>query len=70
MTATELNSKPEDVKTSKLLTCAGGKARDVNFSFNFEDEDDAMELQPIMDKFDEYLNPKKDRTFIHHEFFS
>ena len=34
------------------------KARDVYYTFTFKAEDDAMELQPVIDKFDEYLNPR------------
>ena len=70
MTATESNNKPEDVKTSRLLTCIGEKARDVYYMFTFEAEDDAMKLQPVIDKFDEYLNPRKNITFLRFKFFS
>ena len=70
MTATESNNKLEDVKTSRLLTCIGEKARDVYYTFTFEAEDDAMKLQPVIDKFDEYLNPRKNITFLHFKFFS
>ena len=48
MTATESNNKPEDVKTSRLLTCIGEKARDIYYTFTFEAEDDAMKLQPVI----------------------
>ena len=70
MTATESNNKPEDVKTSRLLTCTGEKARDVYYTFTFEAEDDAMKLQPVIHKFDEYLNPIKNITFLRFKFFS
>ena len=62
MTTTEPNNKPQGVKTLKLLTYVGEKARDVYYTFTFEAEDDAMKLQPATDKFDEYLNPKKNIT--------
>ena len=70
MTVTELNNKPEDVKTSGLLTCVGEKARHVYYTFTFEAEDDATKLQHVIDKLDEYLNPRKNITFLRFKFFS
>ena len=29
-----------------------------------------MKLQPVIDKFDEYLNPRKNITFLRFKFFS
>ena len=58
------------VKTSRLLTCIGEKARDVYYTFTFDAEDDAMKLQHVIDKFDEYLNPRKNITFLLFKFFS
>ena len=39
-------------------------------SITFEAENDAIKLQPVIDKFDEYLNPRKNITFLHFKFFS
>ena len=64
MSATESNSKPKDVTTSRLLTYIGEKTRDASYIFTFVVEDDAMKLQPVIDKFNEHLNPKKNVTFL------
>ena len=70
MTATESNDKPEDVKTSRLLSCIGEKARDIYYTFQFENDDDSVTLEPVMAKFDEYLSPKKNITYLRFRFFS
>ena len=59
MTATESNEKGEDVKTSMLLTTIGERAREIYYTFTFANEDDAMKLDPVVAKFDEYMKPKK-----------
>ena len=64
MTATESNDKPEDVKTSRLLSCIGEKTRDIYYTFQFENDDDSMTLEPVMAKSDEYLSPKKNITYL------
>ena len=68
MTATESNSKPEDV--ARLLTYIGEKARDAYYTFTFVAEEDAMKLQPVTDKFNEHLNPRKNITLLLSKFFS
>ena len=35
MTATESNEKPEDVKTSRLLTAIGERAQEIYYTFTF-----------------------------------
>lgn len=69
LTATESSEKDEDVKTSRLLTAIGEKARDINYTFTFEEEDE-MKLAPVMTKFDEYITPKKNLPYLRFKFFS
>ena len=59
MTASESREKSDAVKTSRLLTAIGTKARDVYYTFTFDDEGDNMKLKKVIEKFDEYMSPKK-----------
>ena len=59
LTATESDGKGDDVKTSRLLTTIGEKARDVYYTFTFATEGDDMKLDPVIAKFDEYFSPRK-----------
>ena len=70
MTASESHDKSDAVKTSRLLTAIGDKARDVYFTFTFDDEDDNMKLKKVIEKFDEYMSPKKNITYMRFKFFS
>ena len=70
MTATESNDKDEDVKTSRLLTTIGERAREIYYTFTFENEEDGMKLEPVLRKFDEYMNPKKNIPYLRYKFFS
>ena len=45
MSATEANGKPEDVKTSMLLSCIEEKARDICYAFVSVNEEDEMKLE-------------------------
>ena len=44
LTASESKSKPDDVKTCRLLSAIGPKAREIYYTFTFEEEDDAMKF--------------------------
>ena len=70
MTATESNDKDEDVKTSRLLTTIGERAREIYYTFTFENEDDGMKLEPVLEKFDEYMNHKTTIAYLRYKFFS
>ena len=59
LTATEANSKPDAVKTSRLLTALGEKAREVYYTFAFTDDTEAMIYDTILQKFDAYFAPRK-----------
>lgn len=70
MTATESNDKGEDVKTSRLLTAIGERAREIYYTFTFAEAADSMKLEPVIAKFDEYMNPKKNIPYLRFKFFS
>ena len=64
MIATESESKSEKIKSSILLTCIGEKGREIYSTFTFDEEDDKMKLQKILEKFDTYCEPIKNITYI------
>ena len=70
LTATEAEAKDEKIKTSILLTCIGEKGCKLYQSFEFTIDDDKLKLDPVLTKFEEYCNPKKNLTIIRHKLFS
>ncbi len=54
LTATESDEKSNEVKTSRLLTAIGERARDVYYTFTFDSEGDEMKLDKVLEKFDSY----------------
>ena len=64
LTATEANSKPDAVKTSRLLTALGKKGREVYYTFTFTDDTEAMNYDTVLQKFDAYFAPKKNITYL------
>ena len=70
LTASESKSKPDDVKTYRLLSAIGPKAREIYYTFTFEEEDDAMKFDNVIERFDQYFTPKKNVTYMRYKFFS
>ena len=58
------------VKTSMLLSGIAEKARDIYYTFVFENEEDKMKLESVMAKFEEYLSLRKNTTCMRFRFFS
>ena len=71
LAAPEAESKSEKVKTSILLTAIAPKGCDIyeTFAFTDDDDDDALKLEPVLAKFKEYCNPRKNLTILRHKFF-
>ena len=64
LTATEANSKPDAVKTSRLLTTLGEKGREMYYTFTLMDDTEAMEYDTVLQKVDAYFAPRQiSRTF-------
>ena len=53
-----------------LLSGIGEKARDIYYTFIFENEEDKMKLESVMAKFEEYLSLRKNTTYMRFRFFS
>ena len=58
------------VKTSRLLTTIGEKARDVYYTFTFATEGDDIKLDPVTAKFDEYFSPRTNLPYTRFKFFT
>ena len=56
------DTKGDRIKTSIFLTCIGQKGREIYETFTFE-------TAPVLHKFSEYCNPKKNITILRHKFF-
>ena len=70
LTASESKSKPDDVKTCRLLSGIGPKAREIYYTFTFEEEDDAMKFDNVIERFDHSFTPKKNVTYMRYTFSS
>lgn len=63
-------NKPDKVQSSLFLHVAGEEAVEVYNTFTFEEEGDEHKLTKIMEKFDNYCNPKKNITYERYNFFT
>ena len=69
ITATEKDNKDDKVKSSILLTCIGQHGREIYNTFSLTEEN-KLNFDHILDKFEEYCSPKKNMTLIRHKFLS
>ena len=65
-----MDRKNEKVKTSVLLTCWGQEGRDIYENFSFDNPVDEMKFVPVLEKFSEYCNPRKNITILRHNFLT
>lgn len=67
--ATELDKKAEKVQVATLLTIIGEEARDVFSTFtDWEDEDSSTKIAPVLQKFADYCQPRKNVPFERYRF--
>ena len=64
-----LQQKGDKIKTFICLTCIGQKGREIYETFTFEPGNE-MKLAPVLHKFSEYCNPRKNITILRHKFFT
>ena len=67
--ATEKDTKGDKVKTSIFLTCTSQKGREIYETFTFESGDE-MKLAPVLHKFLEYCNHRKNITILRRKFYT
>ncbi|KAK0132248.1 hypothetical protein N1851_032926 [Merluccius polli] len=70
LTAAGGASKSATVQSSLFLHVAGEEAVEVYNTFTYEADDDKHKLPIILDKFEEYCNPKKNTTYERYKFFT
>ena len=68
--ATEKDQKSNKVKSSILLTCIGPLGREIYNTFTFEEDEDAMNFDVLIKKFDEHCLLRKNITLLRHKFFT
>ena len=68
LAATEKDTKGDKIKTSIFLTCIGQRGREIYETFTYEPGDE-MKLTPVLRKFSEYCNPRKNITILCHKSF-
>ena len=66
--ATGIDQKEDKIKASTFLHVIGPEALEIFNTFTFQNQDDKEKLQPIMDKFETYCNPRKNITYARHVF--
>ena len=66
--ATELNKKAEPVQVATLLTVIGGEARDVYSTFTGWGEGEDQKIEPVLRKFAEYCEPRRNVPFERYRF--
>jgi transposase InsO family protein len=66
--ATELNKKGENIQVATLLTIIGEDARDVYSTLNWDVEGDNAKIAPVLQKFAEYCQPRKNVPFERYRF--
>ena len=69
MVATESDGKSDKIKTSILLTCIGEQGREIYQTFELTGGDN-MKLEPVLNKFSSYCNPRSNKTICRHKFFT
>ena len=67
--ATGLSEKDEPVQVATLLTVIGEEAREVFATFSdWEHAGDDTKIQPVLDKFEQYCQPRKNVPFERYRF--
>ena len=69
LAATEKDTKGDKVKTSIFHTFLSKRKRNIE-TFTFEPGDEMKLLVPVLQKFSEYCNPRKNITILSHKFFT
>ncbi|XP_061193379.1 uncharacterized protein K02A2.6-like [Saccostrea echinata] len=70
LTASGMDDKEDKLKTNILLHLIGPDAVEIYNTFEFEDARNKLKLKPVLDKFKEYCNPRKNIIFERHIFNS
>lgn len=64
-----ISGKDEKVQCTAFLHVAGEDARTVYNTFEFADDADRQKLDVLKEKFKQYCEPRKNLTYMRHQFF-
>ena len=70
LTASESNNKPDEIKTSRLLSAIGPKQCQSQEKFIIPSTLQMMKIDVVVQKFEDYFTPKKNITYQRYRFFS
>ena len=70
LTVTEYTRKPNQVKSSLLLRCVVEKGRKIYSNFTFDNEEDTLVYDKIIEKFEAYIAPRKNLTYSRFKFLT
>ena len=68
LAATESDRKSNKIRSSILLTCSGSRGREIYNTFEFEGEDDRMDVVSVLRYFEEFCIPRKNIIMLRHKF--
>ena len=66
--AAELNDKSEAIQVATLFTVIGEEAREVFSTFSWTTAGDSGKIKPVLTKFEEYCQPRKNVPFERYRF--
>ena len=69
LVATEKDGKLDKIKTSILLQCIGKQGREIYNTFTWTTDDDRLRFEAVLEKFDNYCQPRRNLTYLRHRFF-
>ena len=70
LTASGIDEKEEAVQAATFLHLIGPEARSIYDTFEFADPADRKKMTPLKQKFAAYCEPRKNITFLRHQFFT
>ena len=70
LTGTEYTKNPNQVKSSLLLHCIGEKGQEIYNDFPFDNEEDTLVYDKIIEKFKANIAPRKNLTYFRFKFLT
>ena len=70
LTASEKSGKSDEIKTCILLSCVGKQGRQIYNNFTYAPTEVSKNFDTVLQKFDEYCNPRKNVTLFRFKFLT
>jgi hypothetical protein len=68
--ATEADKKSKSVQTAIILNCAGAQILEIYEHFEFAQEDDKNDPEIVLEKINQYCNPRSSEVYLTYRFWS